>query len=167
MSKRNAVLLCALFAAVSCNGETQNTRPEPTPIATKAQESEITFAPAKVLIDTADGSVLIDAELAETDAERQRGLMFRESLDEDAGMLFVYQQETTGGYYMKNTLIPLSIAFIDKDSRIVAILDMEPCEADPCRVYDPGLSYVAALEVNQGAFTEWGVKLGDRVTVTR
>ena len=167
MAKRKAILLCVLLASVSCNGESENTRPEPTPIATEAQDGEITFAPAKVLIDTAGGSVLIDAELAETDAERQRGLMFRESLDDDAGMLFVYQEETTGGFWMKNTLIPLSIAFIDKDSRIVSILDMEPCEADPCPVYDPGLDYVAALEVNQGAFAEWGVKLGDRVTVTR
>ena len=168
MSNRTAVLLCVLLLTpTSCNGDVENTRPEPTAIPTETQNDEITFAPAKVLIDTAGGSVLIDAELAETDVERQRGLMFRESLDDEAGMMFVYQEETTGGYYMKNTLIPLSIAFIDKDSRIVSILDMDPCEADPCPIYDPGLAYVAALEVNQGAFAEWGVKLGDRVTVTR
>ncbi|MDQ3941105.1 MAG: DUF192 domain-containing protein [Actinomycetota bacterium] len=126
-----------------------------------------TFATGKVLIDTDDGSVLIDVEIAETEDERALGLMHRDSLAQDAGMLFVFFDDTTGGFWMKNTLIPLSIAFIDSDSKIVEILDMDPCAKDPCRIYTPSVPYRAALEVNQGAFDEWGVELGDRITVTR
>ena len=65
---------------------------------------------------------------------------------------------------MKDTLIPLSIAFADADGMIVSILDMEPCETDPCEIYDPGVTYRSALEVNQGAFSRWGVEEGDRLT---
>jgi uncharacterized membrane protein (UPF0127 family) len=68
---------------------------------------------------------------------------------------------------MKNTLIPLSIAFWDARGRIVRILDMTPCRADPCRLYDPRVAYAGALEVNRGAFRRWGVERGDRIAVRR
>ncbi len=106
-------------------------------------------------------------EIADTPAERERGLMHREALGEDAGMLFVYERETTGGFWMKNTLIPLSIAFYDADGTILAILDMRPCRADPCAVFDPGVAYRGALEVNRGAFARWGVAKGDVIRVER
>ncbi len=104
-------------------------------------------------------------EVADTAAERKRGLMHRKALAEDAGMLFVYERETSGGFWMKNTLIPLSIAFYDADGKILAILDMTPCRADPCAVYDPGVGYRGALEVNRGAFRRWGVTKGDVIRV--
>ena len=110
---------------------------------------------------------MIDIEVAETEQQRAVGLMHRRSLPEDSGMLFFFFEEHSGGFWMKNTLIPLSIAFIDEEGTIVEILDMEPCESDPCPTYDPGISYLAALEVNQGAFEEWGVEIGDLVTITR
>jgi uncharacterized membrane protein (UPF0127 family) len=66
---------------------------------------------------------------------------------------------------MKNTLIPLSVAFWDEAGRIVAILDMEPCPANPCPTYDPGSSFVGALEVDQGRFASDGVAIGDRIEV--
>lgn len=167
--KRALLLLCVVLSATACdNGAVEEAAPSPSPVATEGQTSGVTFSPGKALIDTDEGSVLLDVELAENEEQRQQGLMFRESLDEDSGMLFTFFEEASpGGFWMKNTLIPLSIAFIDTDSKIVAILDMEPCQADPCPVYDPGLPYAAALEVNQGAFDEWGVETGDRVTVTR
>ena len=68
---------------------------------------------------------------------------------------------------MKNTLIPLSIAFYDRRGRIVRILDMTPCRADPCPVYDPRATYRYALEVNRGAFKRWKVHMGDRIVVHR
>ena len=67
---------------------------------------------------------------------------------------------------MKNTLIPLSIAFIDENDVVVRILDMEPCveeDEDFCEVYDPEADYKSALEVNQGAFDEWGIQEGDTI----
>lgn len=117
----------------------------------------------QVLIDTGEEEVAVDVEVADSDQERAVGLMHRESLPEDAGMLFVFSEEASGGFWMKDTLIPLSIAFADADGRVLRILDMEPCEDDPCPIYDPGVSYRSALEVNQGAFSEWGVEEGDRL----
>ena len=66
---------------------------------------------------------------------------------------------------MKDTLIPLSIAFADADGTILSILDMDPCESDPCEIYDPGVPYRSALEVNQGAFDDWGVRVGDTLSL--
>jgi uncharacterized membrane protein (UPF0127 family) len=122
---------------------------------------------ATALITTKEGEIRLDVEVAETAEARREGLMHRESLPERSGMLFLYEAPANGGFWMKNTLIPLSIAFLDADGKVVRILDMEPCEADPCRVYHPGVVYRAALEVNRGAFEEWGVAVGDRVTIER
>ena len=102
-------------------------------------------------------------EIADEFEERQTGLMGRESLDADAGMAFVWSEEFRGSFWMKDTLIPLSIAFWDDRSRIVAILDMEPCEADPCPSYDPEVPFLGALEVNAGFFDEHAVEVGDRI----
>jgi len=111
--------------------------------------------------------VLVNIEIAETQEQHAQGLMFRKSLDEDCGMLFVFFEEMTGGFYMKNTLIPLSIAFFDVDGTIMKILDMEPCDEDPCKIYEPGVAYHGALEVNKGAFTEWGVEEGDPIRIVQ
>lgn len=113
------------------------------------------------------------AEVAATPSERGRGLQHRDHLPRDAGMLFLFPERREGGFWMKDTLIPLSIAFLREDGRegdvaryeVVAILDMEPCEADPCPSYEPGLPYDAALEVNQSWFAEAGVEVGDRARV--
>ncbi len=91
--------------------------------------------------------------------------MNRATLPEDAGMVFLWFGPTSGAFYMKDTLIPLSIAYFDERGRILKILDMEPCEQDPCKLYDPGITYWGALEVNQGAFERWGVEPGDTITI--
>ncbi len=111
--------------------------------------------------------MLVNLEVAENDVQHQFGLMHRDFLPEDCGMIFLFFEERTGGFWMKNTLIPLSIAFFDEEGQILSILDMEPCEKDPCKLYTPGVSYNGALEVNQGMFDEWGVETGDEITVTR
>jgi uncharacterized protein len=122
---------------------------------------------AKAVIATGSGEVVVDVEVADTDATRQRGLMGRRTLAADAGMVFVFPQTTGGAFWMKDTLIPLSIAFYDEDGTILRILDMEPCRRDPCRLYDPGVAYRGALEVNRGAFDRWGVAEGDRLRLER
>jgi uncharacterized membrane protein (UPF0127 family) len=81
-------------------------------------------------------------------------------------MVFLFFEPFSGGFYMKNTFIPLSIAYFDEDGKILKILDMDPCEEDST-LYDPGVSYSGALEVNQGAFDRLGVEEGDRITLTR
>lgn len=108
----------------------------------------------------------ISVEIADTPSERGQGLMGRETLPADAGMVFVFPEDVRGAFWMKDTLVPLSIAFYSADGRILEILDMEPCAADPCPLYDPGVAYRGALEVNQGAFAGWGVSVGDRLRIT-
>lgn len=109
--------------------------------------------------------VVLQVEIARTVPERQQGLMHRRSLPAKAGMVFVYPRDVRSGFWMKNTLIPLDVAFSDARGRILRILTMQPCRADPCRIYEPDVSYRTALEVNAGSFRRWKVKAGDRVTV--
>jgi uncharacterized membrane protein (UPF0127 family) len=116
-----------------------------------------------LIIQTANGEVELNVEIADSTAERQRGLMNRRTLAENAGMLFTHQQPTESSFWMKNTLIPLSLAVWGPDRKIAAILDMEPCRAEPCEIYNPGIPWVGALEVNQGFFEEHGVKVGDEI----
>jgi len=120
-----------------------------------------------VTIATREKPVVVRVEIADSPAERRRGLMGRRTLAPRAGMLFVYERDATGGYWMKDTLIPLDIAFTDGRGRILRILTMQPCRRDPCRIYDPGVTYRAALEVNAGSFRRWGVRKGDRISVIR
>jgi uncharacterized protein len=108
----------------------------------------------------------IAVEIADSPSERERGLMGRTTLPAGEGMVFVFPEDHRGAFWMKDTLIPLSIAFYAADGRIVKILDMEPCDADPCPLYDPKVAYRGALEVNQGAFTGWGISAGDRLRIT-
>ena len=175
---RKALVLVVALLCVACRADVPEDPGSPQPSGPPASASASapaegqpaptpTFGHAKVLIDTEEGSVIIDAEQAETPEQRAFGLMFRESLGEDEGMVFLFFEEQQGGFYMKNTLIPLSIAFFDAEGIIVDIIYMEPCETDPCEIYVPDAPYEGALEVNQGAFEDWGVQEGDRVTVTR
>jgi uncharacterized membrane protein (UPF0127 family) len=85
-------------------------------------------------------------EIADTSAERSRGLMNRTQAPKD-GMLFVFAQQTSGGFWMKNTLVPLTIVFFDSAGKRVRKLSMTPCRKDPCPIYDPGRRYRFALEL--------------------
>lgn len=160
--RRFLILFLSALILVGCSDSSNGNNEESEPQATRPPGSP-EFARGRVLIDTGGNSVLINVDVAETDEQRAFGLMQRESMPDDEGMLFVFFEETTSAFTMRNTLIPLSIAFFDFDGEIVKILDMEPCEAEPCPSYDPGVTYRGALEVNQGAFDEWGVEIGDSV----
>ena len=121
---------------------------------------------AALSIRTDDGTVSIDVQVADTPEERQTGLMGRESLSPYDGMAFVWEEPVVGTFWMKDTVIPLSIAFWDDDGRIVSILDMDPCMQDPCPSYGPDEPFVGAVEVDRGALEERGVTVGDRVELT-
>jgi uncharacterized membrane protein (UPF0127 family) len=164
LQRTTAVLLVCFVAFTSCSAQEESGREGQT--GAELPSGSPTFAPGKALIDSGGDSVLIDVEVAETSEQRQFGLMFRESLGARSGMVFLFFETTGGAFWMKNTLIPLSVAFFDDDGTIRAILDMEPCKKDPCRLYHPGVSYTGALEVNQGAFDDWNVSVGDRITIT-
>jgi len=106
------------------------------------------------------GMHLISAEVARTQEERAIGLMHRTSMPTNHGMLFVFEQPAVHCFWMKNTLLPLSIAFLADDGSIVNIADMQPqnetshCPAKPVRL---------ALEMNQGWFAKRGLKAGSRL----
>ena len=118
---------------------------------------------ATLEITTTDGVRSFEVEVADTPSERRVGLMHREELAPIDGMAFLWHEPIEGTFWMKDTLIPLSVAFWDEDGRIVAILDMEPCEADPCPSYGPGEPFLGAVELGLGVFGRTGVEVGDRV----
>jgi uncharacterized protein len=122
----------------------------------RPSHAEVSFTRAALHI----GMYRIDAEVADNDAERQQGLMFRKSMPGNAGMLFVFPIARPHCFWMKNTPLPLSIAFIDDTGRIINIEDMKPqteeshCAAKPARY---------ALEMNKGWFKDKGFKAGAKV----
>jgi uncharacterized membrane protein (UPF0127 family) len=106
-----------------------------------------------------DGVLIpIKAEIARTDDQRSRGLMGRRSLADGEGMLFVFEQDRILSFWMKNTLIPLSIAYLAYDGRILEIHDMEPQSLNPVK---SSRSARYALEVPQGWFSRAGISIGD------
>lgn len=109
----------------------------------------------------------LSVEIAETETTRETGLMGRTALAPDSGMVFLFDNPFAGGFWMKDTLIPLSIAFWNADGRIVGILDMQPCKTDNCPVYTPPKPYVGAVEANLGYFAAHDVTVGDMVELKR
>lgn len=112
-------------------------------------------------------SLLIDgkpmtAEVASTGQQRYMGLSFRKSMDEDRGMLFVYDRERPLTFTMRNTLIPLSIAFISEDMVINEIHDMN---VGPNQLFDSRAPAKFALEVNQGWFERNDIKAGAQIVM--
>jgi uncharacterized membrane protein (UPF0127 family) len=103
-------------------------------------------------------------ELAQTRAEQARGLMFREELEPEAGMLFVFSREAPRSFWMKNTRIPLDILYFDEQLALVGMaLNARPCVADPCPAYPSGRPARYVLEINAGLGKELGVRPGDRL----
>lgn len=108
---------------------------------------------------------VLQVEVADTPEARAQGLMSRQRLAENAGMLFLFDDQALWGFWMKNTLIPLSIAFIDKDWKIVDIKDMTVAadpEHGPFEIYESSKPFKYALEVNQGYFKRKGIGIGAR-----
>jgi uncharacterized protein len=103
-------------------------------------------------------------EVAATPAARERGLMGRTRVPAGTGMVFLFPADTTSPFWMKDTLVPLSIAFVAVDGRVVGVWEMAPCAADPCPVYGPDRPYRYAVELPAGAFAAAGVAAGSRVT---
>jgi len=107
------------------------------------------------------GAHTFDVEVARTPQQRQVGLMGRTRLDDNAGMLFVFEHTAQQCFWMKNTLIPLSIAFLADDGRIVNIADMQPQTQD---LHCSQVPVRHALEVKQGGFRSKGIQPGMRIT---
>ena len=107
------------------------------------------------------GGHRITVELARGPDEQSRGLMFRQSLPPDHGMLFLFPRDDVQAFWMRNTTIPLSIAYADRRGRIVRIADLEPLDEQPVTSIAPARY---ALEMNRGWFAAHQVVAGDRIT---
>lgn len=86
-------------------------------------------------------------------------------LSDASGEAFVFPAPVGVSFYMKDTLIPLDIAFWDADGKVLQILQMQPCNSDPCPLFKPAAPYATALEVNAGLFARNGVMVGDSVSL--
>lgn len=106
--------------------------------------------------------IKVYVEIAETDRKRGRGLMFRRGLSRDDGMLFMYKKEAFRSFWMKNTFIPLSIAYIKSDGTISSIHDAEALNVESIHSKEP-VQYV--LEMRQDWFKEYNIKLGDKIEI--
>ncbi|RUO81206.1 hypothetical protein CWI84_00095 [Idiomarina tyrosinivorans] len=116
----------------------------------------------------ADIAEPITVELAETEEQHARGLMERESLQDYHGMWFKYPSDRPGyaGFWMFHTLIPLDIAYLDSDGKIVAAFTMLPCKSDDprqCRAYNPNKTYRSAIELPAGFLSRHDIRMGDRL----
>ena len=104
------------------------------------------------------GSAELTVEIADENHERQAGMMHRTTMPENEGMLFVFPYPHQSGFWMKNTIVPLSIAYIDPASRVIEIHDMQPGNTNTVESRSARVQY--ALEVNQGWFAKNGIKPG-------
>lgn len=161
---RTLVALLALFVAslllvAGCGAEEGEAPDEASP-ATTTEKPETAKTTTWNIINSSGERVEVEVEIADDDTERQRGLMGRTELAENAGMLFIYEDEQPRSFWMKDTLIPLSIAYIAADGHIVDIQDMQPLDETSYPSAEPARY---ALEVNQGFFTERGIQVGDRL----
>lgn len=161
-----AMAAVILLVSPGCGGSSIN-----SPTESQASSSAVTAStvPGPVLNDTPDAAsvvfhtdsnqTVLDVEIADTPSERAIGLMGRSHLDQDRGMIFVWDSPVQDGFWMKNTFIPLSIAFLDEDGIIIDIQDMEP---QTLETHAPNQPYFYAIEVNQGYFDGKGITVGDR-----
>ena len=146
-----AYLLLAVCAGCTARGSA------PVPASpTVAQTVTVAFA----------GAPPLEVEVASTPQQRERGLMSRRELPAGTGMLFLFPAASTGGFWMKNTLVPLSIAYVDRD-RVVSTAEMVPCPpaATHCPTYPAAGPYTVAVEAPAGFFPSHGIGPGATMTV--
>ncbi|MDR0551791.1 MAG: DUF192 domain-containing protein [Spirochaetaceae bacterium] len=143
------LFLAALFLPLSF-AAAQNGKPQP-----KLESAVFTIQ------KEGGGSQTVTAELARTEEQKMRGLMFRKTLADGEGMLFIYDRDVPMSFWMKNTQVPLSIAYISRAGIIIDIFDMEPLST---RTVRGSRAARYALEVPQGWFARNGIAEGDRLS---
>ncbi len=142
-----AALLCAVLLLFPPHDSFAGGRPMLLPVD-----------PARLVAVTQGGERSFSIEIADDAAERSAGLMFRETMADDHGMLFVFQETRDVAFWMKNTPMPLDLVFVGQDGRVRAVLYGEPqSEA----VIDPGEPARFVLELKAGTAARQGIKAGD------
>ena len=128
-------------------------------VGCKAQEL------SHITVITPEKQVPVFVEIADEPSEQSEGLMFRKSLDKDKGMLFVFEEEMTQSFWMKNTLIPLDMFFINSENAIVDIQEAEPCKTEDCQIYVSSEPAKYVLEVNKGFSKENNISIGNDIII--
>lgn len=178
------VSLIGLAGCYSAASEINGASPPPSTISEESAPSEPSQLPSTASQDSlnrqllAQGQILpvtaevelndhlIGLEVAETPQQQAIGLMARESLPDDRGMLFPFEPPRPVSFWMKNVLIPLDMVFIRNDEIVAIAHDVPPCEATPCPTYGPdrqAVDYV--LELRGGRAAELGLQNGDRIDI--
>ena len=141
---------------------TRTAAPEPAASTSPAESSQ-----AGQVRVSFNGAPTLAVEVASTPEQRALGLMHRAEVPVGTGMLFLFPGATTGGFWMKNTLVPLSIAYVNGD-RVVSTAEMAPCPpaATQCPTYEAAGPYTSAVEARAGFFPSHGVRPGTRLFVS-
>lgn len=143
--------VAALLAFIACSAQP----PAPEVSQERTPVKLVTETPQAIL---PDGSA-ITLELALTPEEIQTGLMFRPALADDRGMLFLFDQERVPSFWMKNTLIPLDLVFLDSSGTVVDVIaGVQPCNSEPCPQYVPQGPARAVLEIAAGRAAATGIR---------
>jgi uncharacterized protein len=129
------------------------------------EESSAPGMPVVSLTSGSGSKISIEVEIASTEQQRQTGLMFRETLGKNKGMLFIFPDDSVRTFWMKNTLIPLDMIFIDSSFTVVKISHAVPCTADSCVIYSSGMPARYVLEVNANMTDDKGIGVGSRVEI--
>jgi uncharacterized protein len=109
-------------------------------------------------------SECIDVEVTGTPEERAKGLMYRTSLDSDKGMLFVFEYPDKYAFWMKNTLIPLDIIWLNENKEVIHIVSAQPCNEEPCPSFGPIEDALYVIEVNAGFAEQNNINIGDKAS---
>lgn len=120
----------------------------------------------KVIFIAGGQSVSVSVEVADEPGEWETGLMFRERLPENHGMLFVFPDERERRFWMKNTLIPLDMVFVSSNLTIIHIVEnAQPCKKDPCRIYGSNGNAQYVIEVNSGFCKKHKIRKGNTIEI--
>ena len=152
-------------ASTTATAVTSAATTAPVTTAPVVQPQGFDLAPAEVTLPSGEVCALC-LWIAETALQRQRGLMGVTDLGVADGMAFVYDEPTDGQFWMRDTPLPLSIAFFAADGRFVSAVDMEPCltgPSDECARYAATGRYVTAIEVPRGGLADLGIRPGSRL----
>jgi uncharacterized protein len=114
-------------------------------------------------ISTDDGDHKVAVEMAATEHDQEMGLMHRDSIGPEEGMLFVFEKTGYRKFWMKNTKFPLDIIYINSEGKITEIIEANPCVEDPCTIYESTQPARWVLEVNQGYTRSRSISSGDEV----
>jgi hypothetical protein len=149
----SGILLASVVALSGCQGGARSSAAEPTPTRTPAARVQL------------PSGAIYRVELARSGEEMAQGLMYRESLAERAGMLFLFPyDDDSHKFWMKNTLIPLDIIWLDASGKVLFVsANTPPCKADPCPNYGPDFAVASVLEIAGGMAEKESVTVGSTI----